>query len=62
MQHLYMGKMLPMFSQINWAKHYPNCERYKKMWQDALNGSFQDGVRLVDNSSCVMDGGVFLRR
>ena len=35
--------------EINWARHYPNCQRYKKMWQDALNGSFQDGVRLVDN-------------
>ena len=40
---------------INWAKNYPNCHRYKKMWQDALNGSFQDGVRLVDNK-LVRDG------
>ena len=38
-----------MVLNINWAKHYPNCERYKKMWQDALNSSFQDGVRLVDD-------------
>ena len=35
--------------EINWAKQYLNCERYKKMWQDALNGNCQDGVRLVDN-------------
>ena len=35
--------------EINWAKHYPNCQRYKKMWRDALTGSFQDGARLVDN-------------
>ena len=33
----------------NWAKHYPNCERYTTMWQDALNGSFEDGVRLSKN-------------
>ena len=43
------GEDAPNVFEINWAKHYPNCERYKKMWQDALNGSFQDGVRLVDN-------------
>ena len=43
------GEDAPNVFEINWAKHYPNCQRYKKMWQDALNGSFQDGVRLVDN-------------
>ena len=35
--------------EIKLAKHYPNCEVYKKIWKDALNGNFQDGVRLVDN-------------
>ena len=39
----------PNVFEINWAKNYPNCERYIIIWQDALNGSFQDGVRLVDN-------------
>ena len=43
------GDDAPNAFEINWAKHYPNCQRYKQMWQDALNGSFQDGVRLVDN-------------
>ena len=43
------GEDAPNVIEINWAKHYPNCQRYKQMWQDALNGSFQDGVRLVDN-------------
>ena len=43
------GEDAPNVFEINWAKHYPNCERYKKMWQDASNGNFQDGVRLVDN-------------
>ena len=43
------GEDAPNVLEINWAKHYPNCQRYKKMWQDALHGSFQDGVRLVDN-------------
>ena len=40
----------PNVFEINAGKHYPNCQRYKKMWQNALNGSFQDGVRLVDNN------------
>ena len=43
------GQDAPNAFEINWAKHYPNCERYKKMWQDALNGYFQDGVMFVDN-------------
>ena len=43
------GEDAPNIFEINWAKHYPSCERYKKMWQDALNGTFQDGVRLVNN-------------
>ena len=43
------GEDAPNVFEINWAKHYPNCERYRKMWHDALNGSFQDGGRLVDN-------------
>ena len=43
------GEDAPSVVEINLAKHYPNCARYKKMWQDALNGSFQDVVRLVDN-------------
>ena len=38
------GEDAPNVFEINWARHYPNCQRYKKMWQDALNGSFQDGV------------------
>ena len=46
-----MGRKLSMFLGINQAKHYPNCERYTKMTKDALNGNFQDGVRLVDNKS-----------
>ena len=43
------GEDAPNVFEINWAKDYPYCERYKKMGQDALNGNFQDGVRLVDN-------------
>ena len=43
------GEDAPNVFEISWAKHYPNCQHYKKMWTDALNGSFQDGVRLVDN-------------
>ena len=43
------GEDAPNALEIDWAKHYPNCERYKKRWQDALNGSFQDPVRSVDN-------------
>ena len=43
------GEDAPNFLEMNWAKHYPNCERYKTMWQDAFSGSFQDGVRWVDN-------------
>ena len=43
------GEDAPKVLGINSAKHYQNCERYKKMWQDALNGSFQDRVRLVDD-------------
>ena len=43
------GEDCPNCFEIHWAKHYPNCERYKQEWQDALNGNFQDGVRLVDN-------------
>ena len=43
------GEDAPNAFEINWAKHYPNCERYKKMWKDASNGNLQDGVRLVDN-------------
>ena len=43
------GEDAPNFFEMNWAKHYPNCEHYKKMWQDALNGSSQDGVSLVNN-------------
>ena len=43
------GEDAPNVFEINWARLYPNCERYKKMWQDALNGCFQDGVRLQDN-------------
>ena len=43
------GEDAPNVFEINWANHCPNCQRYKKMWQDAWNGSFQDGVRLVDN-------------
>ena len=43
------GEDGPNFVDINWAKHHPNCQHYKNVWQDALNGSFQDGVRLVDN-------------
>ena len=43
------GEDAPNVFERIWARHYPNCQRYKKMWQDALNGSFQDGVRLVDN-------------
>ena len=39
----------PNVFEINWAKRYPNCERYKKMWKDASNGNFQDRVRMVDN-------------
>ena len=39
----------PNVFEINWANYYPNCECYKTTWQDALTGSFQDGVRLVDN-------------
>ena len=35
--------------EINWAKHYPNCERNQEKWEDALNASFQDEVWLVDN-------------
>ena len=35
--------------QIYWAKHYRNCECYKKMLKDALNRTFQDGERLLDN-------------
>ena len=45
----YTGEDAPDVFDINWAKHCPNCERYKKKWQDALNGSFQDGVKLVEN-------------
>ena len=30
------------------AKHYPICDRYKKRWQDAFNGKLPDGVRFVD--------------
>ena len=44
-----LGENAPNAFDINWAKDYPNCERYKKMWQGAVNGSFQDGVRSVDN-------------
>ena len=29
------GKDAPNVFEINWAKQYPNCERYKKMWGDA---------------------------
>ena len=43
------GEDAPNVFDIHSAKHYPNCEPYNKMWQDALNGNFQDGVRLVDN-------------
>ena len=43
------GEDAPKVFEMNWARHYPNCERYKTLWQDALNGSFQDGVRLVAN-------------
>ena len=43
------GEDAPNVFEINWAKHYQNCQRYKQMWQDALNGSFHDVVRLVDN-------------
>ena len=43
------GEDAPNVFEINWAKHHPNCQCYKKIWQDALNGTFQDGVRLVDN-------------
>ena len=43
------GEDAPNVFTINWATHYPSCDRYKKMWQDALNGNFPDGVRLVDN-------------
>ena len=43
------GEDAPNGFEINWAKQYPNCQRYKKMWQDALNGSFQDGVTLLNN-------------
>ena len=35
--------------EINWAKHYLNGDRYKRMWQDALNGNCQDGGELLDN-------------
>ena len=31
------------------AEHYPNDEPYKRMWKNALNGNFQDRVRLVDS-------------
>ena len=43
------GEDAPNLFGIHWAKHYPNCERSEKMWQDALTWSFQDGLRLVDN-------------
>ena len=43
------GKDAPNGFEINWAKHYPKCDRHKQMLQDALNGSVQDRVRLVDN-------------
>ena len=43
------GEDAPNVFEINWAKHYQNCQRYKKMWQDALNGTIQDGVRMVDS-------------
>ena len=44
------GEDAPNVFERNWAKHYPNCQRYKTMWQDALKGSFQNRVRLVDNN------------
>ena len=43
------GEDAPNVSEMNWAKHYANCDRYKKMWQDALYGNFRDIVRLVEN-------------
>ena len=43
------GEDAPNVLEINSAKHYPNCERYKQMWGDALNGNFEDGVRLLDD-------------
>ena len=43
------GEDAPNVFEINRAKHYQNRQRYKKIWQDALNGNFQDGVRSVDN-------------
>ena len=43
------GEDAPTAFEINWAKHYPNCQRYKNMWQDTLRGRFEDNVRLVDN-------------
>ena len=42
------GEDAPNLFKRNCTKHYPNCERYKNLWQDALNGDFQNGVRLVD--------------
>ena len=43
------GEDAPNVFEINWAKNSPNFDGYKKMWEDALNGNFQDGVRLMDN-------------
>ena len=34
------GEDAPNGFELNWARHYPNCERYKKMWQYASNGRF----------------------
>ena len=43
------GEDAPNVFEINSAEHYLSCEHYKEMWQDALNWSFQDGLRFVDN-------------
>ena len=36
--------------EIHLAKHHPNCDRCKNMWQGALNANFIDGMRLLDNA------------